>query len=372
MIITDKIRLKEFESGKRMWQGIPGIERTEKGRLFAAWYSGGVTEQYGNFVVLVKSDDDGKNWTEPIAVAYNGENSRCYDPCVWIDPIGRLWLIWAVMPEYGVYASICDDPDASELTFGEVRKIGSDVMMNKPTVLKDGSWLFPIAIWQNNVEVVKGVESDSSERGAYLCKTEDNGKTFTRLGCPTVENPSFDEHMALEKLDGTIQNWMRTREGICIADSVDGAMTYGKAYKLPFVTPDSRFHICRLRSGKLLLVAHKDTDKRRDLAAILSDDDGKTWKYSLMIDERNSVSYPDVKEGNDGYIYVTYDRERGGYKKSYAESKDFAKEILMARITEQDIIAGEIKDPKSKLRVIISKLDHFDGDPDAMYAKYVK
>lgn len=372
MLITDKNELLKFASGKRIWQGIPGIERTEKGRLFATWYSGGVTEQYGNFVVLVKSDDGGKSWTEPIAVAYNGEESRCYDPCIWIDPIGRLWFIYAVMPEYGVYASVCDDPDACELVFSEPRKIGKDVMMNKPTVMKDGSWLFPMAVWQNNVRVVKDVESADSERGAYLCKTTDNGKTFTRLGCPQVENPSFDEHMALEKANGTIQNWMRTKEGICIADSADGGITYAKAEKFPMTTPDSRFHICRLRSGRLLLVAHKDTSKRNDLAALLSDDDGKNWKYSLMIDKRSSVSYPDVKEGSDGYIYIVYDRERGGYRKSYEESAKCAKEILMAKVTEADIIAGEIKDPESKTGVIISKLDHYDGDPDEMYRKYVK
>ena len=372
MIITNKDELTGYVATKRIWQGIPGIERTEKGRLFATWYSGGVSEQYGNYVVLVKSDDNGCTWSEPIAVAYNGEESRCYDPCLWIDPLKRLWLIWAVMPQYGVYASICDDPDADTLKFSEPRKIGRDVMMNKPTVLNDGSWVFPMAVWQNNVVVVKGVESAGEDRGAYLCRTVDNGQSFTRLGCPTVDNPSFDEHMALEKLDGTLQNWMRTRDGICIASSNDGGATYEKALKFPITTPDSRFHICRLKSGKLLLIAHKDTTKRNNLCALLSDDDGISWKYSLMLDERSSVSYPDVKQGSDGYIYVVYDRERGGYKKSYAESKDSAKEILIARITEDDIIAGQIEDPNSKLRMIVSKLDHFDGNPDQMYAKYVK
>ena len=125
-------------------------------------------------------------------------------------------------------------------------------------------------------------------------------------------------------------------------------------------------------SGRLLLIAHKDTTKRNNLTALLSDDDGATWQYSLMIDERSAVSYPDVKEGSNGYIYITYDRDRGGYRKSYAESKDCAKEILMAKISENDIIASRITDPESKLRVIISKLDRFDGDPDEMYTKYVK
>lgn len=86
------------KSSTRLWQGIPSIECTEKGRLFSAFYSGGTTEQLGNYCVLLKSDDGGDTWSEPIAAADAGGSYRCYDPCLWIDPLGRLWFIWAVMP----------------------------------------------------------------------------------------------------------------------------------------------------------------------------------------------------------------------------------------------------------------------------------
>ena len=36
---------------------------------------------------------------------------------------------------------------------------------------------------------------------------------------------------------------------------------------------------------------------------MLSEDEGKTWKYKLRLDGRNLVSYPDSKEADDGYIY---------------------------------------------------------------------
>lgn len=47
---------------------------------------------------------------------------------------------------------------------------------------------------------------------------------------------------------------------------------------------------------------------RSHLTAMLSEDDGETWPYTLLLDERNEVSYPDAKEADNGYIYVTRDK----------------------------------------------------------------
>ena len=65
--------------------------------LYLTSYSGGSDEETGNYIVLLKSDDE-INFSEPIAAVYK-EYSRCFDECIWIDPKGRLWLIWSVMPK---------------------------------------------------------------------------------------------------------------------------------------------------------------------------------------------------------------------------------------------------------------------------------
>ena len=117
MLITDKEKLSAYESRFRVWQGIPGIEVTKGGRIFSTFYSGGTTEENENYVVLLKSDD-GKNFGEPVAVAYD-ENHRCYDSCLWIDPCGRLWFTWSYAPDHAVYGVICDDPDADKLVWGK-------------------------------------------------------------------------------------------------------------------------------------------------------------------------------------------------------------------------------------------------------------
>ena len=54
----------------RKWQGVPSIERTSGGRLWAAWYAGSVWEGFsdrGNYIVVYTSGDDGKTW-ELVAV----------------------------------------------------------------------------------------------------------------------------------------------------------------------------------------------------------------------------------------------------------------------------------------------------------------
>lgn len=364
MLITDKNEIVKFSSPYRLWHGVPGIEVTRGGRIFSTFYSGGTKESVNNFIVLTKSDD-GVNFSEPIAVLFK-ENYRCYDPCIWIDPLNRLWFIWALAPEHAVYAVICDDPDAEELVWREEIMIGKDVMMNKPTVLSTGEWLFPIAVWHNNVLTVGGFNSKEgdSDRKAFAYKTIDGGKTFTKLGGSDIENRSFDEHMILELSDGRLAMYVRTTYGIGVSYSFDRGKTWTKGEDSGLGGPCSRFFISRLKSGRILLVNHYNFSGRSHITAMLSEDECKTWKYKLLLDERSNVSYPDAVEANDGFIYITYDRERGTAADTMDKIYSSAREILFAKITEEDIINGKLVNSESKLKCVISKLDKYINEDE--------
>ena len=117
------------------------------------------------------------------------------------------------------------------------------------------------------------------------------------------------------------------------------------------------------------MVNHYDFKGRNNLTAMLSEDDGATWPYRLLLDGRNGVSYPDMGVSPDGSLYIIYDRERGGYKKQFADARAEAREILLSKITEEDIIAGQLVTDGSFLRKIVSKLGDYDGDADALYRK---
>ena len=78
MLITDPSLLEKYSTANRRWQGIPGIEVTPKGRMFCTFYSGMDTETMGNYAVLIKSDDGGNSWSEPIAAVDVGESARAF------------------------------------------------------------------------------------------------------------------------------------------------------------------------------------------------------------------------------------------------------------------------------------------------------
>lgn len=371
MFFTDKATMNKFSIDKRLWQGIPSIEVSVGGRIFLTYYSGGTKEDIGNYCILSKSDD-GERF-EDIAITYK-EGFRCYDPCLWIDPLGRLWFTWGVAPDHAVWAVVCDKPDADTLKWSKPKMIGREVMMNKPTVLSSGEWIFPIAVWNlialsgglNGVADASGKQSALEERLAFAYRSTDNGESFERLGGSNVPQRSFDEHMILETEDGKLAMYVRTKYGIGVSYSYDKGLTWSVGEDSGLGGPCSRFFIRRLKSGRILLINHFGYTGRSHLTAMLSEDEGKSWRHKLLLDERSNVSYPDATENDDGYIYITYDRERGGFLNSLEKVYSSAREVLIAKITEDDIVAGELVSEGSYLKRVAVKLGKYafeDTDP---------
>ena len=373
MLITDPIQLQEFAARHRVWQGIPGIAHTKKGRTFLSFYSGSTTETYGNFAAVIKSDTD-TDFTEPIAVAKKSGCYRCFDPVLWIDPLDRLWFIWNVLPGDEVFASICEEPDAEVLCWSEPFCIGRGVMMNKPLVLSSGEWLFPIAFWQPNFfrEMRKGTAGEDNIPASYVYKTADNGKTFVKIGGADIRNRSFDEHMVIEQANGILTMLVRTNYGIGVSYSYDRGKTWSAGENSQLQGPCSRFFLGKLRSGRVLLINHFEFTGRNNLTAMLSEDDGKTFPYRLLLDARSNVSYPDAAEAEDGFIYITYDRERGCAKSSLQEAYADARELLTAKITEQDILNGVLSTEGSFLQNVACKLGELASEDPDPYQEGIK
>ena len=366
MLITNPSSLKKYHAEHRIWQGIPGIEHTKNGRTFVSFYSGNTKETYGNYAAVIMSDDE-TNYGEPIAVAYKEGIFRCFDPVLWIDPLGRLWFVWNVMPGEEVMAVICDDPDAENLVWSKEFYIGRGIMMNKPTVLSTGEWLFPIAIWKLDIfnNFRNQALTDDDVPLSYVYKTSDNGKSFVRLGGADVPQRSCDEHMVYEMNNGVLRMLVRLHNGIGESYSYDRGKRWSKGHKTELDGPSSRFFIKKLKSGRVLLINHYNFTKRNNLTALLSEDDGVTFPYSLLLDERDSVSYPDAVECEDGMIRIVYDRERGCFRSSLEEAYSSARELLTAAITEDDIIAGSLRSQNGYLKRVVCKLSRLsEEDPD--------
>jgi hypothetical protein len=189
-----------------------------------------------------------------------------------------------------------------------------------------------------------------SLRGANVFVSADEGVTWQRRGFVRFPDPDWHEHMIVERRDGTLWMLARTAKGIMRSTSDDGGRSWSEPVEPPGIRqPNARFHIRRLpSSGRLLLVKHGDRvdahNGRVKLSAWLSDDDGASWKGGLILDERKGVSYPDGLQAPDGTIYISYDRDRATRG-----------EILMARFREEDVLAGKLVAPGSKLKMMISR-----------------
>lgn len=357
-----------YGDGYRKWQAAPSVEVTRSGRIFIDFYAGDAPEVPGNFVVAIISDDHGQSFFEKqIIVKHPSDQIRLYDPNLWLDPLGRLWLTWNQGRGFndgriGVWASLCFNPDAApeEIVFSTPRRLANGIMINKPTVLSNEEWLFPCAIW--SCEKASEDHGLQNEFFSNVYVSTDQGETFQLRGHADIPNRSFDEHMIVEKKNGQLWMLVRSFDGIGESFSDDQGRTWSDGQLCPIEGPCSRFHIRRLKSGRLLMVNHyqfmeridlndirlqgpvKSWRGRTNLTALLSDDDGITWPYSLLLDTRNDAAYPDAKEGEDGFLYITYDWERVRER-----------EILLARITEEDILQGRLTNGQSYVQRTVNK-----------------
>jgi hypothetical protein len=337
---------------KRTWQGIPGLERTANGRVFVSWFTGGTKEpEPENTVVLSHSDDGGKTFSAPQVMGLPlSDGTRCYDPCLWIDPKGRLWYLFnrsvKDSTRHGVYARICDAPDASPPVWGAEFRVGCDspfsFRMNKPVVLSTGEWALPVV---HALEPLAGWAGFDPKQVFGAAVSTDEGKTWKLHGAIKTEKAGL-ENMIVELKDGRLWMLIRTEKVLWESYSSDKGRTWTPGNATRIATPHSRFFIRRLASGHLLLVNHHKFTGRSHLTAQLSTDDGATWNDGLLLDERSGVSYPDGVQDKDGLIWITYDRDRGG-----------AGEILLAKFKEEDVAAGKNVSGAVSLKQIVNKLD---------------
>ena len=336
-----------------------GIERTPKGRLWACWVAGGDSPEA--FFVLATSDDDGRSWSQPRLVVDSHDKDLPRPRSIlvgnlWTDPLGRLWLFFdQSMDMYdgraGVWATHCDNPDATDPTWSSPKRIADGVMLNKPTVLSSGEWMLPISLDQRpGFGPFRGCFAKLDPlRGASVHVSTDQGATWQRRGAAQFPNPDWHEHMIVERADGSLWMLARTAKGMMQTTSSNGGRTWKSATQPAGIRqPNARFFLRRLASGRILLVKHGDQidshQGRVQLSAWLSQDEGKTWSGGLVLDERKGISYPDGFQAPDGTVYISYDRNRATDG-----------EILMARFNEEDVLAKKLVSERGKLRMLISK-----------------
>ena len=195
----------------RAFQGIPSLAVTPGGRLWATWYASKTPgEDHNNYVVLSTSGDNGETWQEVLVVDPDeGGPLRTFDPELWMAPDGKLRLAWAQTIGHdgttaGVWLVEIDEHETAQPGWDAPRRVTDGIMMCKPVVLSSGEWVLPASTLR------------LTDNSAKMVVSDDQGQTWKVRGACNVprKERAFDEHMFVERKDGSLLLISHTRYGI--------------------------------------------------------------------------------------------------------------------------------------------------------------
>lgn len=362
----------------------PGIVECPNGDLLASWYgdSGGPGENNDGAVYGARwLEETDSAWSEPFVMA-DRPGFPDGNTTMMVDNEDRLWLFWPTIlagswesclmnykassdyakpwiPNWDREGVILLKPapfrdevlkalDGRELRPPRGAKGGpaeqraklDDPLYQrlgwaprcKPTILPSGRILLPL--YSDTFSISIMAISDDKGTTWYASKPLAGGGNIQ----PTV----------LRRDDGTLVAYMREagpRACIRVSESKDDGITWGPVGDTTLPNPGSGIDGVRLKNGHWLLVYNDSKSDRAKLAASISEDEGKTWKWTRHLESHRAgrYHYPAVIQGRDGTIHAIYScfmAAEGPPAKGKAETF-VAKGIKHAAFDEAWVRAGD-------------------------------
>ena len=327
----------------------PGIVECPNGDLVASWYRGSGERSADDVAVYgARLPRGASRWSDAFLMADRPGFPDC-NTCMMIDRQGRLWLFWPTIlanswescltnfkvaakyagpgpPQWDREGLILLKPDdfekqALELLAEELdrlnlplsnrqkaeieelrQRLGQKLYQRlgwqprcKPTVLPGGRILLPLYTDTFSISI--------------MAISDDDGETWF-AGKPLIGFGNI-QPAVLRRNDGTLVAYMREngpRNRIRVAESSDDGVSWGPVGVSELPNPGSGLDGIRLANGHWLLVCNDTTEGRHSLAASISEDEGRTWKWTrhLERDEAGRYHYPAVIQGADGTIHAVY------------------------------------------------------------------
>lgn len=198
-----------------------------------------------------------------------------------------------------------------------------------PKILDDGRMLL-------------GLYSDgfSFSMTAY---TDDLGESW-HMSDPIVGGGNIQPSFARKK-DGTVVAYMRDNgpmpKKVHVSESKDRGETWGPVTDHPQLNnPGSGLELMNMSDGDWMCVYNDKPVGRHSLAVSISDDEGKTWKWTRHLElakpGEGSFHYPSIIEGSDGNFHASY-----SYFAEGKEATQRGKSIKYATFNKAWVLAGD-------------------------------
>ena len=327
----------------------PGIVECPNGDLLVSWYRGSGERKADDVAVYgARKKQSETQWSEAFLMADTPGFPDC-NTCMMIDRHDQLWLFWP---------TIIDNNWESCLTQYRVSRDFAGA--GSPSWERDGMILlkpedFSVAAEANLDELLekfKGSLTDESRKEIAVGRQKLRDKLYQRLGwqprCKPTVLPSgrillplytdtfsisimaiSDDHgktwyasqpllgfgaiqpTVLRRQSGELVAYMRengSEQRIRTSSSLDDGLSWGSVSATDLPNPGSGLDGVRLINGHWFLVYNDTIDGRNNLAVSISDDEGKTWKWTRHLEKQDqgSYHYPAVIQGRDGTIHAVY------------------------------------------------------------------
>jgi predicted neuraminidase len=327
----------------------PGVVECPNGDLLVSWYRGSGERSADDVAVLGARLTKGiSTWSEPFVMADFPEFPDC-NTCMMIDKHQKLWLFWPIILDNHWESALTNYRTSKDYQGpGTPKWDWQGVIWLKPADFKDKA----MDLLRENL--AKRQQPPSERTQAYFTGLEKrlSDKLTQRLGwqprCkPTVLStgrillPLYSDTFSfslmavsdddgqnwyasepligfgniqpavLERKDGSLVAYMRENgplDKIRVSESNDAGLHWGPVGALDIPNPGSGLDAVRLANGHWVLIYNDVPNGRNSLAVSLSEDEGKTWKFTrhLELHPKGSYHYPAIIQGADGTIHAVY------------------------------------------------------------------
>jgi predicted neuraminidase len=189
---------------------------------------------------------------------------------------------------------------------------------------------------------------------SLMAITDDWGQTW-QASVPLVGAGNIQPSL-VQRRDGSLHTLMRDNgpppHRLQQSDSFDGGKTWSPVTDTDLPNPGSGAEIISLRNGHWVLISNDTERGRYRLAVQISDDEGRSWKWKRYLErdepgpEAGSYHYPSIIQAKDGTLHASYSYHlsRRNLPKD-VDGDPAAKSIKHAHFNEAWVMEGQGESP---------------------------
>lgn len=283
----------------------------DSGRLMAAWFGGNY--EGDSSVAIWTSFRNSNGWSAPAKIAegkLNGRNYACWNPVLFTDKNGLLYLHYKVGPNPRQWKAFYKTSFDKGYSWSEATQLPDSLLgpiRNKPLLLDNGNILYPSS-------------RESADEKSWTSHFELSDPDIQQWKTITLPQTDFGiiQPTLLQYKDKRIQALFRSRQNVIVQSwSADGGASWSMPAATGLPNPNSGIDAASLSNGTQLLVYNPLKSganwwEGRSVLKIAASKDGVNWKdvYTLEDHTEGEYSYPAVIIDENNIIHIVYTAKR--------------------------------------------------------------